>query len=116
MMLQPVVEGYGEVEAVPILLRRLVNLAELWGRVRIGQAIRIPRDQLVKQSGLNRASKLARKNRASAILVLLASDSDCPAELGPRLQQISDDLVGDIPCRVVMADHVLEEWFLAAIT
>lgn len=114
-MLQPIVEGVGDARALPVLLRRFVNLAQLWGQVRIGRPLRIPRNQLVKRSGLNKAISLARQKGAGAILILFDSDSDCPAELGPRLQRLSEEVAGGIPCRVVMAHHEYEAWILASV-
>ncbi len=39
MIIQPIVEGYGEVEAFPVLLRRFVEEAQAW-TVNIGRPIR----------------------------------------------------------------------------
>ena len=39
MIIQPIVEGYGEVAAFPVLLRRLVEEAQVW-TVSIGRPIR----------------------------------------------------------------------------
>ena len=52
MVVVPIVEGHGEVAAVPVLLRRLVDAASAWNAVRIGAPIRCNRSQLAKQSEL----------------------------------------------------------------
>ena len=44
MVIQPIVEGYGEVKAFPVLLRRLVEEAQAW-TVNIGRSIRRSRSQ-----------------------------------------------------------------------
>ncbi len=113
MRLQPIVEGHGEVEAFPILLRRLVMAAEAWN-VTINTAVRQPRGRLVKQQGLTHAIRLARTSNCQAMLVLIDGDDDCPAELGPRLQEWADAEMPDIPCEVVIAHREYEAWFLAA--
>ena len=52
-MIQPIVEGYGEVPAVPLLVRRL---GELMGipYVPVGAPFRSKRSQLVQRDGLQR--------------------------------------------------------------
>ena len=49
-----------------------------------------------------------------AILVLLDSDDDCPATLGPELLRRARWQRGDIPISVVLAHREYEAWFLAA--
>ena len=58
MNIQPIVEGHGDVVAVPVLLRRLVAEAQAWP-VEIGRPIKRPRNQLVQQPGLDTAVNLA---------------------------------------------------------
>ena len=85
MIIQPIVEGYGEVAAFPVLLRRLVEEAQAWN-VSIGRPIRRPRSQLVQKTGVEQAVRLALKEQdCGAILILFDGDDDCPAELGPNL-------------------------------
>ena len=123
MRLQPVVEGHGEVEAAPVLLRRLVEVAReqaimshlhRWN-VRIGKPIRRPRGRLVRRDGIGDALRLAVLNRSDAILILFDSDNDCPATLGPRVQEWATEPVGNIPCEVVLVNREYESWFLASI-
>ena len=114
MMIQPIVEGHGDVEAVPVLLRRFVNLTQ-HPNVRIGQPIRRPRNRLVQRFGLEESIGLARKSGPDAILVLFDGDRDCPATLGPVVQEWADGIAGGIPCQVVMAHREYEAWFLAAL-
>lgn len=52
MVVVPIVEGHGDAAAVPVLLRRLVDAAQAWDAVRIGQPIRCKRSQLVDQAEL----------------------------------------------------------------
>lgn len=115
MKIQPIVEGYGEVKALPILLRRLVEEAEVW-MVGIGRPIRRPRNQLVRESELKKAVRLALlQSECSGVLVLFDGDSDCPAELGPAVQEWAAAEAGDVPCEVVIAHREYEAWFLASI-
>ncbi|MCZ0937037.1 MAG: DUF4276 family protein [Caldilineaceae bacterium] len=115
MRIQPIVEGYGEVKALPILLRRLVEEAEVW-LVGIGRPIRKPRNQLVRETELRKAVRLALlQPECSAVLILFDGDSDCPAELGPAVQEWAVAEAGDVPCEVVIAHREYEAWFLASI-
>lgn len=115
MKIQPIVEGHGEVEAFPVLLRRLVERAEVWN-VTIGRPIRQPRGRLVRETDLKSAIRLALlQPECGAILVLFDGDSDCPAELGPAIREWALAASGKIPCEVVIAQREYEAWFLAAI-
>ena len=113
-MIQPIVEGHGDVEAFPILLRRLLERAEVWS-VRVGRPIRRPRDCLATKDGVMHAVELARiRSDCRAILVLFDGDDDCPAKLGPAVQRWASAAARDIPCEVCIAHREYEAWFLAA--
>jgi len=111
-----IVEGHGEVEAVPVLIRRLVSEVDPSISVRIPAPLRIPKGRLVKEGELEKAVALiARKVApAGAILVLLDSDEDCPATLGPNLLARAWNARSDLPVAVVLAKQEYEAWFLAA--
>lgn len=49
-----------------------------------------------------------------AILILLDSDDDCPAQLGPELLQRAIVARSDVPIAVVIAKCEFEAWFLSA--
>ncbi len=115
MIIQPIVEGYGEVEAFPVLLRRLRDEAQVW-TVNIGRSIRRSRSQLVQKAGVEQAVRLALKEQdCGAILFLFDGDDDCPAELGPTVQAWAAAVATHIPCSAVIAHREYEAWFLAAI-
>ena len=42
-------------------------------------------------------------------------DTDCPAELGPRVRRWATVAAGSVPCEVVLPHREYEAWFLAAI-
>ena len=113
MNIQPVVEGYGEVQAVPELLRRLINEAQSWD-IKVGNPIRWTRSAMATEEGVVRAVTLARtKPDCGGILLLFDSDDDCPAELGPRVQGWATGASGGVPCAVCIAHREYEAWFLA---
>jgi hypothetical protein len=109
-------EGHGEVPAVPILFRRVI--AELNPGVAIEPArpIRRPRATLLKEGGLEDAVKLAvlAMGESGAILVLLDSEGDCPAELAPALLARAQNARPDKQISLVLAHQEFEAWFLAA--
>ena len=113
--IQPVVEGHGEVEALPVLLRRLRDEASAW-KVGIGTPIRQPRNKLASEPGALRAVEIARRQPAcDAILIVFDGDRDCPAELGPKVREWAAAAAGRLPCEVVLPHREYEAWFLAAI-
>ena len=115
MTIQPIVEGHGEVAAVPVLLRRLLAEARITG-VDIGRPIRRARSQLATKEGLARSIALARvQSNCAAILVLFDGDDDCPAHLGPTAQRWANAAARDMPCAVCIAHREYESWFLATL-
>ena len=115
MTIRPIVEGHGEVRAVPQLLRRLCTEAEAY-EIQIGKPIRQKRPQLLREDSLRRAVRLAMlQPDCSAILILFDSDDDCPKELAPTLEGWAKAEAGAVPCAVVMAHREYEAWFLASI-
>ena len=111
-----IVEGHGEVEAVPILIRRLAarHYPEL--TTVIPTPIRIPRNKVFKADELERAVGLAVRSigRQGAIFIILDSDDDCPAELGPALLHRISQVFRNVPIAVVLAKYEFEAWFLAS--
>lgn len=114
MKIQPVVEGHGETEAFPVLLRRLRDEAGAFN-IDIGRPIRRHRSELVKEESVRLAVRLALLQRdCGAVLVLFDGDEDCPASLGPQIQGWAQDEAGATPCAVVIAHREYEAWFVAA--
>jgi Domain of unknown function (DUF4276) len=110
-----VVEGHGEVAAVPKLLHRI---ASDLGIPLLTQKppSRIPRSKLVARQGIEDAvnAKAAEVKGAGGILVLTDADDDCPAELGPQLLRRARAARPDKRVAVVLANREFEAWFLAA--
>jgi hypothetical protein len=114
-MIQPIVEGHGEVQAVPVLLRKLAALMAI-AYVDIGRPIRRTRAELVAKDRLALAIELARLHpRCSGIFILFDADDDCPKTLAPKIQKWADELARGIPAAVVMANREFEAWFLHSL-
>jgi hypothetical protein len=111
-----IVEGHGDREAVPVLIRRLASKQDPAMIIHIPPPIRIPKNKLLKPGELERAVDLAGRRIAGsgAVLILLDSDEDCPAQLGPALLQRAFSSRQDVPSAVVIAKREFESWLLAA--
>lgn len=113
MKLCLVVEGYGEVDAGPVLLRRLFAHCGAW--VDVLRPIRIAKGKLVQEQELARVIEFAAKRVGpeDAILVLLDGDESCPAELGTRLLAWAKAARADRRIAVVVAKTEFEAWLIA---
>ena len=111
-----IVEGHGECEAVPILIRRIAQAMEAGLAPAVQPILRVPGSRLAKQGEIERAVELAaRKNSGQgAILVLLDCDDGCPAHDAPQLLRRASAARADMPVSVVLAKREYECWFLAA--
>lgn len=111
-----VVEGHAEVEAAPVLLRRVAIALYPTVRLITPQPIRLPKSKAARPGELERAVRFAtlRAGAVGAVLVLLDADTDCPAELAPRLLARARASSGGKPVSVVVAKCEFEAWFLAA--
>lgn len=108
MALAAIVEGYAEVQSVPVLMRRL--------GIDVAKPFRVKRNLVVKPGELERAISFTLRDRenVSAVLVLLDADDDCPAELAPQLLERCAR-VASVPVSVVFAVRELEAWFLGGV-
>lgn len=111
----PIVEGQAEVQTVPVLLRRILDVLGVH-HVAVARPFRVKRYKVVKEGELERAIQNAMKDRENveAILIVLDVDDDCPAELGPDLARRSRAVAAGKPSAVVLAKRELEAWFLGA--
>lgn len=115
MKIIPIVEGYGEVDALPVLLRRFQEESESFA-LGIGRPIRRHRHQLVHESDVRKAVRLALLDPdCAAILIVLDADDDCPAELAPSISAWASEEAPQVPSAVVLACREFETWFLASL-
>ena len=115
MKIYPIVEGHGEVFAVPALLRRLQEESGAY-QFEVGKAIRRKRSEFLNPDALRKAVRLALlQPDCRAILILFDGHDDCPKEKAPEVEQWARTEAGSIPCAVVMAHREYEAWFLASV-
>jgi hypothetical protein len=112
-----IVEGHGEMQAAPVLLRRIHQSTRPDMPLNVLRPIRVPRHRIVKPNELERAIELASRQMKPprAILILIDADDDLPCVLGPQLLRIAQQKRSDVPIGVVLANREFESWFLAAI-
>lgn len=114
--LAAIVEGEGEEESLPLLLRRIAerDAALMPPTLRQRDVIRVPRAKIVKDGELERVVEFAARKvgRGGGVLVLLDADDDSACTLGPSLlRRVNRD---DIEVAVVLAVREFESWFLVA--
>ncbi len=112
-----IVEGDGEVAALPVLLRRIGNWLSPEMHVNVEPPIRVRRDRF-----LNREEEFSGKLKLASlkcrqdgwILVLLDADDDCPADLGKNILERACRIVPHQRVSVILANREYEAWFIAA--
>lgn len=106
-MISCVVEGHGEVAALPVLIRRVVQvLTPSSPAVEVPRPHRQPRSRLVQTGELEKASQFAALrvgDRPGGVLIVIDSDDDCPAVLGPALLGRARGAALGVPTQVVLA-------------
>jgi hypothetical protein len=118
MKIAAIVEGHGECEAVPILIRR-IGLAVDPGFVpKVLPPFRVSASRLRRQGEMERTVELvARKLQGRGGIVIIVDcdwENGCPAEDGPVLLKRALATRGDLPIAVILAKREFEAWFLAA--
>ncbi len=126
----PIVEGHGEVEAFPILPRRIGLSIAPNEHVDILRPVRLSRSKLLRRTSddqvvidtaeCQRAVALAAKKlehgepaQASFVLMLLDADRDCPAQVVPELQNVARGTDSRVDVACVLANIEYETWFVA---
>ncbi len=113
----PIVEGEGEVAAVPVLLRRLAEWMTPNNPSEITYPLKIKRNRFLNRDDeFNRIVSLAARRAGNNgwILILLDADDDCPAELSSNILRKCGHVISHKAVSVVLAKREYEAWFMAA--
>ena len=104
----PMVEGYGDVPAVRVLLNRMAH------QLAVANPVRHGRGQLAQREGLRRAAAIAVANIAErgAILLLIDADDDCAATKALELANWLKADFGHVFSRVVFVVKEFEAWIV----
>ena len=110
-----IVEGRGEENAVPSLIRRI-----LWERldkydIGIGKSI-VAKGKGGLKKRFERHIRYALVEGCSGILVLLDADEDCPVELASGLAARASALNAQVPIAIVCAKSEYETWFICSLS
>lgn len=111
-----IVEGFGEREAMPVLLRKLAIRQEIYD-LTIPEPIRVQRDRFLnREAEFQRMVVLAgsKAGRDGLVLIVLDADDDCPVELAQDIRAKANALLQGTPCHVAIANREFEAWLLAA--
>ena len=115
MKLIPIVEGHGEVKAVPVLLRRILHHHGCY-ELQVVEPIRIPRGQLRTPEGVERGVRLALTDpECTAVLILFDVHDDCAKILGPDLLRAARSIRQGLPVYVVFVVREYENRFIASV-
>lgn len=112
-----IVEGDGEVAALPILLRRICVWKTPQRATTVIPPVRVRRDRFLnKDEEFERQLQLcaAKCGDGDWILILLDADDDCPARLGAQILARACRIVPHRKISVVLANKEFEAWFIAA--
>lgn len=112
-----IVEGDGEVAALPVLLRRLAAERSPHKYVDVLTPIRVYKGRFLnKPEEFSRHLKLAaaKCDESGWVLVLLDADDDCPAQKGTAVSAQAQAVIPHRRVAVVLANREYEAWFMAA--
>ncbi len=116
-LIASIVEGDGEVAALPILLRRLASEWNNGASAYPLQPIRVRRDKFLNKEEEFRRQLLlaaAKSGNDGWILILLDADDDCPAALGKTIYTRAQQYIPHRRLSVVLANREFEAWFIAS--
>ena len=126
LYLVPIVEGHTEVGCVERLLQRVwTELLAAPERLQVLPASRGKRDAMIDPTHPDFAAKIEeayakldrRLRRDSSgqglLLLLIDAETDCPAELAPRLLEAATRIRSDASIACVMPKQMLENWIVA---
>lgn len=121
-MIKPIVEGHGEIEALPILLRKIAGeRLQVWDPP-ILRPGRYPSSRLLKERDgswefgpdLLKAAGHARNEGANALLILLDADDLCVKQANAALAPLLAKATGFDASSLVFVVREYETWFLAS--
>ena len=122
-LIAQIVEGFGEVESVPqILRRRIVELGQAGGESDAPVWLTYPplnargRGNLLVDGGIEENVRIAaRIPDVFAILVVLDAESDAECILGPEMLARAEQAAAGVPVRVCLAVRQFENWLAASV-
>jgi hypothetical protein len=112
----PIVEGDGEVTAVPVLLRKLLGEMNRYDIQVVTPKNAHGRTNLQVAGGLEKFVRYAWKERdCGAIFILLDAANQCPRDIAQDFCTRVQRLGVLFPVVIVCADHMYETWLIASL-
>lgn len=116
-----IVEGHGDVESFPILVRRIANEILAYYDISVEQSYRLPKGKITKIDDLGPALELASRRLrersgpgdCNLILVTRDADNDCVVEVAQTLKELCAETIAGPIARIAIADEEFEAWLLA---
>lgn len=113
-----IVEGHGEVEALPVLLNRIARSTKFAGVLHVNPPIRVKSGSFLNdQDYFRKHVTLATAKAAEgdgSVLILLDCEDGCPGTLGPDLLRKAQAVRANVDIFVVLAYREYETWFITA--
>lgn len=119
--LASIVEGRGEMNAVPVLLGRIARELDETVPLSVLHPIRVDSTSFLhKKNTLEETVELAAdqirasRGRVGGIVIVYDFEDGCPAQAGPHYFERIRQAAGDVPCVFTLAYRENETWFIHA--
>ncbi len=110
----PIVEGAGEREAVPLLLRRLIHEVLERPELTIAQSI-VTNGKGNMDRRLAKYLRYARIQKANGIIILRDADDDCPHTIASNMADQVREVTLGVPVVIVCPKPEFEAWFIGSL-
>ena len=116
MIIQPIVEGPGDISAVPILIRRICYELECCLTATVAAPMKVSRSKMVQESHFRHYVRIANSQPGcKLILFFIDADDDCPKSLSDLTRPwIAGESLTAI-CEIIVIPREYECWFIAAL-
>jgi hypothetical protein len=116
VIIQPIVEGPGDINAMPVLLRRICYELECGLGAIIATPMKVPRSKMVQKECLKHYMRIANSQpECKLILLFMDEDDDCAKELCEKLRPWIDEESLSAKCEIIIIPREFECWFITAL-
>jgi hypothetical protein len=115
MIIQPIVEGPGDIEAVPLLIRRICYELGCSFDAIVAPPMKVQRGKMVQEESIRQYVRIASLTPGCNLILLFTdTDDDCAKEISELLHPwIRREGIG-VPCEIIAIPREYECWFIAA--
>ena len=116
MIIQSIVEGPGDINAVPVLIRRICYELGCCLHAQVAAPMKVPRSKMVQEDHLKRYLRIAGSQAGcKLILVFMDEDDDCAKELSQLISPWIESEALKAQCELIVIPREYECWFIAAL-